>query len=267
MGIPDEEASEEACGCLYLVLGVLSAVWLVYKIANATQSRWFAWVMHFCTKDIFPALEEIKKEHFAPCQPLSPTTRNYARITPSESWKSELAQVCVNFAHYPAGSRLVVVDPNPHFKSYFDDNIKNFSHIQAEEFIVTTGDEMSAVSDGSVDVVVETLVLCSLASDKVEATLKEIQRVLVPGGKFYFMEHIAEFDLKKYRWRRRLQDVLTYWIPVWPFIFDGCCLDRETLPAIQQAGFSSVQAQKYYAPVPNILFDPERPNLKGVATN
>lgn len=157
---------------------------------------------------------------------------------------------------------------------------------------------MDMVKDNSVDVVVVTLVLCSV--DKVEATLKEILRVLTPvsergsgceseskkeyanytflwwvcistsfhsqGGKFYFMEHIAEFDLKKNWLRRKLQHVLTHWIPVWPFIFDGCCLDRDTLPAIQQAGFSSVHAQKYYAPVPNFLFEIESPNLKGVAT-
>lgn len=86
------------------------------------------------------------------------------------------------------------------------------------------------------------------------------------GGKFYFMEHIAEFDLKKHWLRRKLQHVFTHWIPVWPFIFDGCCLDRETLPAIQQAGFSSVHAQKYHAPVPNFIFEIESPNLKGVAT-
>lgn len=156
---------------------------------------------------------------------------------------------------------------------------------------------MDVLKDNSVDVVVVTLVLCSL--DKVEATLKEIVRVLTPvrvnerggmrkreyanyfsmvgiyfnrsslhsqGGKFYFMEHIAEFDLKKHWLRRKLQHVFTHWIPVWPFIFDGCCLDRDTLPAIQKAGFSSVHAQKYYAPVPNFIFEIESPNLKGVAT-
>ena len=45
----------------------------------------------------------------------------------------------VNFEHYPAGSRLVVVDPNRNFKSYYDDNKKKFPHIEAEDFIVTTG--------------------------------------------------------------------------------------------------------------------------------
>ena len=39
---------------------------------------------------------------------------------------------------------------------------------------------MEAVKDESVDVVVVTLVLCSLPSETIQATLKEIQRVLVP---------------------------------------------------------------------------------------
>lgn len=46
----------------------------------------------------------------------------------------------VNFAHYPNGSHLVVVDPNPNFKKYYEDNKKKFSDIQAEEIIVTTGE-------------------------------------------------------------------------------------------------------------------------------
>lgn len=263
----DSEGGEHEGGWpfLYIVVGVVSVLWLVRRIAYATQSWWFPWVMHICTKDIFPELEEVKKEHF--------TSMSSIVSKDPELCKKKSIRILeigvgtgVNFAHYPAGSHLVVVDPNPNFKHYYDANRKQFPHIKAEDFFVTTGDRMEAVKDSSVDVVVVTLVLCSLPLNTVAATLKEIQRVLVPGGKFYFMEHIAEFDLKKYWWRRKLQDLFTYWIPVWPFIFDGCCLDRETLPAIQQAGFSAVHAQKYYAPIPSILFDPERPNLKGIAT-
>lgn len=80
------------------------------------------------------------------------------------------------------------------------------------------------------------------------------------------MEHITEFDVKNKWWRRQLQNVLTHWLPVWPFVFDGCQLDRDMLPNIQNTGFSKVEAEKYYAPVPHWVFDVEKPNLKGVAT-
>lgn len=261
---PKEGVEEDAgCGCLYTVLGLLAVVWLLLKLAYAVHDRWFPWVMHFCSKDIFLPLEEVKKELFASMASIvshDPELQKKKAIRILEIGVG----TGVNFAHYPNGSHLVVVDPNPNFRKYYEDNKKKFPDIQAEEIIVTTGDKMDMVKDNSVDVVVVTLVLCSL--DKVEATLKEILRVLTPGGKFYFMEHIVEFDLKKHWLRRKLQHVFTHWIPVWPFIFDGCCLDRDTLPPIQQAGFSSVHAQKYYAPVPNFIFEIESPNLKGVAT-
>lgn len=80
------------------------------------------------------------------------------------------------------------------------------------------------------------------------------------------MEHIKEFDVKSHWWRRQMQDVFTNWLPVWPFVYDGCCLDRDTLPNIQKIGFSKVEADKYYAPVPHWVFNVEKPNLKGVAT-
>ncbi|XP_045116454.1 methyltransferase-like protein 7A isoform X2 [Portunus trituberculatus] len=260
-----ELEGEGCCSLVYVLVGVASVLWLIRKIVYSTQSRWFSWVMHFCTKDVFPELEEVKKEHFASMSSI--VSHDPALLDKKAIRILEIGVgTGVNFAHYPEGSHLVVVDPNPHFKSYFEENRKSFPHLQVEDFVVTTGDRMEAVKDESVDVVVVTLVLCSLPSETIQATLKEIQRVLVPGGKFYFMEHIVEFDLKKYWWRRKLQHVFTHWIPVWPFIFDGCCLDRDTLPVIQQAGFSSVHAQKYYAPIPSMFYEPERSNMKGIAT-
>lgn len=45
----------------------------------------------------------------------------------------------VNFTHYPAGSHLVAVDPNPNFKKFYGNNKKKFPNIEAEEIIQTTG--------------------------------------------------------------------------------------------------------------------------------
>ncbi|XP_069156276.1 thiol S-methyltransferase TMT1A-like isoform X2 [Procambarus clarkii] len=201
---------------LTTIITILAVLWLLKKIIFGTQRRWFAYVMHMCTKDVFVQLEEVKKDHFA--------------------------------------SLSFVVSHDP--------ELRKQNAIKILEIGVGTGDNMEMIGDNSVDVVVMTLVLCSV--DNADQILREVLRVLAPGGKFYFMEHIAEFDLERHSLRRRLQDVFT-WLRVWPFIFDGCCLNRDMLPNIQRAGFSSVDAHKYYAPVPSFLFDLERPNLKGVA--
>lgn len=244
---------------LISIIIVLALFWLIKKIVFGTQRRWFSYVMHLCTKDEFVQLEEVKKDHFASLSTIvshDPQLRKQKVIKILEIGVG----TGVNFPHYPDGSHVVVVDPNPHFQSYFDANRKKFPNIHSEGIIVTTGDKMEMISDNSVDVVVMTLVLCSV--DNIDEVLREILRVLAPGGKYYFMEHIAEFDLKKHWLRRKLQDAFSW---LWSFIFDGCRLNCDVLPNIQRAGFSSVDAQKYYAPVPSVIFDLERPNLKGIA--
>ena len=45
----------------------------------------------------------------------------------------------MNFEYYPDNSRFVAVDPNPHFKKYYDENRSKFSNIKSEEIYVCTG--------------------------------------------------------------------------------------------------------------------------------
>lgn len=84
------------------------------------------------------------------------------------------------------------------------------------------------------------------------------------GGKFYFYEHISEFDIERHGTRRRIQEFLTA-TGIWPFIFDNCMLNRDMLADIQQAGFSKVQAQRFYSPIDHFVFQLVKPSLKGVA--
>lgn len=65
-------------------------------------------------------------------------TRNIKHKYPSEYFIF-LSDTGVNFAHFPSGSHLVVVDPNPHFQAYFDANKSKFTGIRPEKFIITTG--------------------------------------------------------------------------------------------------------------------------------
>jgi ubiquinone/menaquinone biosynthesis C-methylase UbiE len=91
--------------------------------------------------------------------------------------------------------------------------------------------------DGSMDAVVSTLVLCSVPDP--QQTLREILRVLKPGGRFVFMEHVAA---PKGTFLRRVQSVIH---PFWAFFSDGCAPDRENWTVIEQAGFSQVNLEHF----------------------
>ena len=70
------------------------------------------------------------------------------------------------------------METNGFFRPTFKENQEKFPSIKMDRFIVGMAEDMRDVEDHSIDVVVSTLVLCSVRS--IERTLKEIQRVLVP---------------------------------------------------------------------------------------
>jgi ubiquinone/menaquinone biosynthesis C-methylase UbiE len=96
--------------------------------------------------------------------------------------------------------------------------------------------------DNNFDAVVTTLVLCTV--DDVEQSLSEIYRVLKPGGKFYFIEHVAAPDDS---WLRKLQNWIT---PLWRVIADGCHPNRNTAEWIRRSGFSDIQIERTRVNIP-----------------
>jgi ubiquinone/menaquinone biosynthesis C-methylase UbiE len=114
--------------------------------------------------------------------------------------------------------------------------------------------ERLEVEAASVDAVISTLVLCSVAD--VAATLQEIRRVLRPGGHFLFMEHVAAPPGSR---ARRLQRLIR---PLARCLADGCCPDRETGRAIEAAGFSALRYDRFTLALPIV-----GPHIAGIATN
>ena len=124
-----------------------------------------------------------------------------------------------NFGYYPAGSRVIGFEPNP----LFHDDLR----AAAAEHLVDLdlwGTDLGAarLPDASQDAVVSTLVLC-LVGD-VAATLAEIHRILRPGGRFVFVEHVAE---RPGSMRSLYQRAVRR---PWAAIADGCdtCADTVT---------------------------------------
>jgi ubiquinone/menaquinone biosynthesis C-methylase UbiE len=81
-------------------------------------------------------------------------------------------------------------------------------------------------ADASFDDIVCTFTLCTIP-DAV-AALREMRRVLKPGGRLLFCEHGLAPDLPVVRWQRRLT-------PWWKPLAGGCHLDRD-IPALIEAG-------------------------------
>jgi len=172
-----------------------------------------------------------------------------------------------NFRFYNREAEVQAVEPNHHFEARFNENRAKFPQLDVKDVKIGFGEDLASagVEDASCDAVVMTLVLCSVM-DQVKC-LEEIKRVLKPGGKFFYMEHIIDDDALL----AMLQKLLTQ-CGFWPFAFDGCCVDRATDRTVEDAGFGEVDQKKYDLPAKpeDPMYRVIRPFIKshvmGVAT-
>jgi ubiquinone/menaquinone biosynthesis C-methylase UbiE len=133
----------------------------------------------------------------------------------------------LNLEHYPDGvTRLVLTDPDPHMTKRLRKKVAASSR---EAEIIEAGGEKLPFPDDSFDTAVATLVLCT-APDAVGA-LSEVKRVLKPGGRFLFLEHVRSHDPGTAKWQDRLE------LP-WTYLADGCHPNRDTLAAIKASGMT-----------------------------
>ena len=143
-----------------------------------------------------------------------------------------------NLAYYPPGVRWLGVEPNPFMHPYLQ---KAAAQAGLQIDLRSGTAERLPADDNSMDTVVSTLVLCSVADP--ETALQEVLRVLKPGGRFLFLEHVAA---PEGTFLRRVQ---TFIRPLWKIIGDGCHPDRDTGPAIEHAGFSEVTYENFRLPL------------------
>lgn len=132
-----------------------------------------------------------------------------------------------NFALYPAGvSGVLAVEPEAYLRV-----LAAVAALSAPVPVSVVGGlaERLPVGSGSVDVAVASLMLCSVGSPAL--ALAELRRVLRPGGELRFFEHVAASTPL----RVRVQTVADR--TVWPRLFGGCHVGRDTVAAIRAAGF------------------------------
>ncbi|MBW4649186.1 MAG: methyltransferase domain-containing protein [Kastovskya adunca ATA6-11-RM4] len=143
----------------------------------------------------------------------------------------------LNLPHYPKTvEKIITIDANPGMSSIATKRIQS-SSIQVDNRVLNG--ENLPMADNSFDSVVSTWTLCSIA--KVEQALKEIHRVLKPGGKFYFIEHGLSNEPKIQVWQNRLT-------PIQKVIADGCHLNRNIKQLVEN-NLKIVKLEEFYAPI------------------
>ena len=118
--------------------------------------------------------------------------------------------------------------------------------------VLDAGAQRLPFADDSFDVVVSTLVLCTVPDQR--ESLAEIRRVLRPDGKFLFMEHVRGSGNVS-RWQDRI-------LPIWRRLFADCHPNRDTLASIKAAGFEVSSLDRFVPPVP---FSGIVPHIQGMA--
>jgi ubiquinone/menaquinone biosynthesis C-methylase UbiE len=128
---------------------------------------------------------------------------------------------------YPAAAleSLVLSDPDKHMLRILEKRCRERAAVRTAKMAA----DALPFQDGELDCVVSMLVLCTVADQG--RALREMRRVLKPGGHLIFLEHVAApADSERYKWQCRLR-----W--VWGKIACGCDVTRRTEEAILANGF------------------------------
>ncbi len=158
----------------------------------------------------------------------------------------------VNLELFPtAVTELVLAEPDPHMLRRLRPRLSEASR---KASVVQAPAEKLPFEDDSFDTVAFTLVLCTVPDPR--AALAEAARVLKPGGKLLFVEHVRANDPGLARWQDRLEKP-------WRFLADGCHCNRDTVATIETSQFELERVERGSLPkAPPIV----RPLVRGSAT-
>lgn len=157
-----------------------------------------------------------------------------------------------NFPYYqPANiSRLVGIEPDFYMREQAE--VKKAA-LGLEMELMEASAEQLPFPDNAFDSIVTTLVLCTVPNPTLALT--EMRRVLKPGGKLYFLEHVGSHNPVA----RTFQTVLN---PLWGLMAGGCSITRNTSTLIEQHGFKFERIE-WLKLVP---LNPINPQIWGIAS-
>lgn len=190
--------------------------------------------MSFFDKWIFPRLVDIVMRN-------KEATRYRAQIVPKAH--GTVLEIGIgsglNLPFYGSGvEQLYGLDPSEELLGMA--RKKSASVSFAVELLARSSEEIP-LHDACVDTVVTTWTLCSIA-DPVKA-LKEVRRVLKPGGILLFTEHGLAPEARVQGWQERLN-------PLWSTISGGCNLNRKIDALILGSGFRIEELRTEYSKGP-----------------
>jgi ubiquinone/menaquinone biosynthesis C-methylase UbiE len=144
----------------------------------------------------------------------------------------------LNLPFYPeAVTKLTTIDTNPGARAIAAKRIQKTPHSFEIESQTLSGESLP-MTDRTFDCVVSTWTLCSIAD--VRQALREIHRVLKPGGQFFFVEHGLSDDRKVQVWQNRLN-------PIQRVIGDGCNFNRNIRQLVKEQ-FSQLEIEAFPEP-------------------
>lgn len=160
----------------------------------------------------------------------------------------------LNFAHYPAAvSEVVAIEPERTLRQLA---VRAALRSEVPVDVVPGAAEALPVKSEAFDVAVASLVLCTVRD--LPRALAELKRVLRPGGELRFFEH----GLAPGRALAAAQRAADR--TVWPLLFGGCHTARDTLAAIEAAGFEMGMYRRLRIPEKGVQV-PSSPCVLGVA--
>lgn len=204
-------------------------------IDNAIRGRFNAW--------LFDALEGYMHRKYAGVKPrlLAGAPSTVVELGPGAG---------ANLRYLAPGTRLIAIEPNRRFHAVLR---RRAAERGIELDLRGLRAEAIDLPDASADFVFTSLVLCSVSEP--DAVLREVLRVLKPGGRFACIEHVAAARGTSLAWLQRGV------ARPWRWLFEGCDVCRDTGGTLRRAGFSHVDIEPMTL---HTVFVPIRPQVAAV---
>ncbi|MCV7302019.1 class I SAM-dependent methyltransferase [Mycobacterium barrassiae] len=148
----------------------------------------------------------------------------------------------LNLAHYPeAVTELLLTEPEPGMRKKLSRRLRRNSCLTG---IVDAQAEQLPFAAESVDTVVSTLCLCTV--DDPDRALREIARVLRPGGQLLFIEHVRANSRRLAAFQDKLAEP-------WRHFAGGCRCNRDTVERMRAHGFTVEVREAVWRGMPAVV--------------